>query len=132
MSKKNKWKKQEVEGVVETFTAPDSLFNLMVEENADFKLLVRDMISGSKVMDDGNKALLDLIYKVKGFGKNPEAQKFWADRLEALMKVNGLNSQMRDRLLLIESEYRKVYQMNSDLLDRVKELEARLATYEKL
>ena len=113
------------------FKVPKSLYETLNEDSTDYKLLLRDVLTGAKITREAERAALDLLEKVRGV-KNQEARKFWMDRVEALMRVIGLNSQMRDRFLLVQSEYNNLYNLTSDLQDKVKELEEKLLKYEKI
>lgn len=113
------------------FKVPKSLYDTLNEDSTDYKLLLRDVLTGAKITREAERAALDLMEKVRGV-KNQEARKFWVDRVEALMRVIGLNSQMRDRFLLVQSEYNNLYNLTSDLQDKVKELEEKLLKYEKI
>lgn len=129
MSKKYKTVSSPQKG--DLFKVPKSLYETLNEDSTDYKLLLRDVLTGAKITREAERAALDLMEKVRGV-KNQEAKKFWIDRVEALMRVIGLNSQMRDRFLLVQSEYNNLYNLTSDLQDRVKELEEKLLKYEKI
>lgn len=129
MSKKYKTVSSPQKG--DLFKVPKSLYETLNEDSTDYKLLLRDVLTGAKITREAERAALDLLEKVRGV-KNQEARKFWMDRVEALMRVIGLNSQMRDRFLLVQSEYNNLYNLTSDLQDRVKELEEKLLKYEKI
>lgn len=131
MGNKGKWKTVSQPGPVEVFKVPKTLFDKMNDDSVTHKMLMEDVLNSSSVIQEGNQAIVDLIYKVKDT-RNKEAQKFWADRLEALMKVIGINSQMRDRLLGLREDYSKLYDRYFGLLDKVKELEEKLSKYENL
>lgn len=129
MSKKYKTVSSPQKG--DLFKVPKGLYETLNEDSTDYKLLLRDVLTGAKITREAERAALDLMEKVRGV-KNQEARKFWIDRVEALMRVIGLNSQMRDRFLLVQSEYNNLYNLTSDLQDKVKELEEKLLKYEKI
>lgn len=125
-----KWKVVGDDGKpVEMFKAPKSLFDRLNDDSATLAMLKADMVNGYTVTDNANRAIVDLLYKVKET-KNPEAKQYWADRIEAIHRALGMNSSMRDRVIRIEREYSNLYDRYYELLDKCKELEEKLGFYE--
>jgi len=131
MGNKNKWNTKTSKDEVKVFKVPKSLYEIMNAESTDYKLLFREIVNSAQAVREANAAMVDMMFKVKDTG-NEEAKKYWADRLEAVMKVIGLNSKMRDQLLLMQEDYNKLYDLYSEMRDRYKDLEEKLLKYESL
>lgn len=128
---KSKWKTPKTEGHVEVFKVPKSLYDKLNDESVTLKMLKDDIFNSTSVVHEGNAALIDMVEKVRGTN-NESAKKFWADRLEAMMKVLGLNSHMRDRLVTLEIQYSNLYDKYYEMLDYCKALQEKLSKYENL
>ena len=117
----SKWKTSKTTSKVEVYSVPKAIVDELTLKSADHDLLIEELVTGAKQESHAQRALVDLLHKVKDT-RNPEARKFWLDRLEAIMIVMSRSASLRDQLLLEKAKYNDLTRDYSDLAEKYRKL----------